>query len=111
MCIVNKYGSSTETYDQGLIGEQRVIRTKVIRDPESGGDVLPGCVLRLFRIRNEKEQTRRGTERKNMNPFVQDKTLAVSLLIAFVVAGLALLLNTQAVNPPPDGRYARRLDR
>jgi hypothetical protein len=46
-----------------------------------------------------------------MNPFVQDKTLAVSLLIAFVVAGLALLLNTQAVNPPPDGRYARRLDR
>jgi hypothetical protein len=40
-----------------------------------------------------------------MNPFIQDKTIVVSLLIAFVVASLALLPNTQAVNPPPDGGY------
>src|SRR5215471_5796230 len=68
LCIVNKYGSSTETYDEGLIGGYRVIRTKVMRDPESGGDVLPRCVLRLLRTRNEREQTRRGKERKTMNP-------------------------------------------
>ena len=40
-----------------------------------------------------------------MNPFIQDNTIVVSLLIAFVVAGLALLPNTQAVNPSPDGGY------
>jgi len=41
-----------------------------------------------------------------MNPFVQDKTLAVSLLIAFVVAGLALLPTRRPSIHPPDGRYA-----
>ena len=40
-----------------------------------------------------------------MNPFIQDKTVVVSLLIAFVVAGLAFLPNRQAVNRPPDGGH------
>jgi hypothetical protein len=40
-----------------------------------------------------------------MNPFIQDNTIVISLLIAFVVPGLALLPNRQAVNSPPDGGY------
>jgi hypothetical protein len=47
--------------------------------------VLPRCVLRLLRTRNEREQTRRGKERKTMNPLILDKTTLVSFLIAVVV--------------------------
>ena len=47
--------------------------------------MLPRCVLRFLRTRNEREQTRRGKERETINPFIQDKTTLVSFLIAFVV--------------------------
>ena len=40
-----------------------------------------------------------------MNPFIQDKTILVSFLIAFVVVCFGVLPKTQSVDPPPGGGY------
>ena len=40
-----------------------------------------------------------------MNPFIQDKTRLLSLLVACVVTCFGLLPRAQAVVPPPDGGY------
>jgi hypothetical protein len=75
--------------------------------PESGGGLLFPLGFSPFPdYRNRKNQLSEGRERNDMNILIfQFKKVTQRCLITFALGCFALLPDTQAVTPPPDGGY------
>jgi hypothetical protein len=75
--------------------------------PESGGGLLFPLGFSPFPdYRNRKNQLSEGRERNHMNILIfQFKKVTQRCLIIFALGCFALLPDTQAVTPPPDGGY------
>ena len=69
-------------------------------------DLPPARFFALSQTRNRRNQRSGEKKGRTMNPFLQNKTILLSLLIGYIVVCFGVLPKAHAVVPPPDGGYA-----